>query len=328
MTPLGSRRLLHAVPRAGLRHRRVPAVLAASTTLGRRSVAPPSWPCQGWDSRRSSPTAPWTGCPRPSTVVLLPGFGLPAGRDAPRSPRELAQLLLARLDDLGYGRAILLGHSASCQIVVQAAAQAPGRVAALVLVGPTTDPRARDWPSLAARWLRTAVWERPGQLPLLLRDYWRTGLGAMVPRHQRRTERPHRSRADLRRSARTRRTRPTRPHLTPPMGRQPRRRSTARTSRNIERRGAHAALHPPRCAGRLHRRLPRRHSGDALPVIPLPARRRLQACRAVTSAIAELRLPISRLGYLTHWVPSPCSPTPPRGRQRCPAGTDPTRRHP
>jgi pimeloyl-ACP methyl ester carboxylesterase len=117
--------------------------------------------------------------PRPSTVVLLPGFGLPASRDAPQSPQELAQLLLTRLDDLGYGRAILLGHSASCQIIVQVAAQAPGRVEALVLVGPTTDPRARDWPSLAARWLCTAVWERPGQLPLLLRDYWRTGLGAM-----------------------------------------------------------------------------------------------------------------------------------------------------
>ena len=116
----------------------------------------------------------------PSAVVLLPGFGLPAGRDAPRSPAELAKLLLARLDDLGYGRAILSGHSASCQIIVQAAAQAPGRVEALILVGPTTDPLARDWPSLLARWLRTAVWERPGQVPLLLRDYWRTGIGGMV----------------------------------------------------------------------------------------------------------------------------------------------------
>jgi pimeloyl-ACP methyl ester carboxylesterase len=116
----------------------------------------------------------------PSAVVLLPGFGLPAGRDAPRSPRELAQLLFAHLDDLGYARVILSGHSASCQIIVQAAAQAPGRVEALILVGPTTDPRARDWPSLLARWLRTAVWERPGQVPLLLRDYWRTGIGAMA----------------------------------------------------------------------------------------------------------------------------------------------------
>lgn len=116
----------------------------------------------------------------PSTVLLLPGFGLPADRGAPRSPRELAQLLLARLDDLGFRRAILFGHSASCQMIAQAATQAPGRVEALVLVGPTTDPRGHDWASLVARWLRTAVWERPEQVPLLLRDYWRTGLGAMA----------------------------------------------------------------------------------------------------------------------------------------------------
>jgi hypothetical protein len=31
----------------------------------------------------------------------------------------------------------------------------------LVLVGPTTDPRAARWPALAVRWLRTAPWERP-----------------------------------------------------------------------------------------------------------------------------------------------------------------------
>jgi pimeloyl-ACP methyl ester carboxylesterase len=53
-------------------------------------------------------------------------------------------------------------------------------VVALVLIGPTTDPRARTWPRLLGRWLRTAIRERPGQLPRLLRDYHRTGLGSMV----------------------------------------------------------------------------------------------------------------------------------------------------
>jgi pimeloyl-ACP methyl ester carboxylesterase len=113
-------------------------------------------------------------------VVLLPGFGLPARGDDPRSPADLAQLLRARLDGLGHEKAILLGHSASCQIVVHAAAQVPDRVEALVLIGPTTDPRARTWPRLMSRWLRTAVWEQPRQIPLLLRDYRRTGLPAMA----------------------------------------------------------------------------------------------------------------------------------------------------
>jgi pimeloyl-ACP methyl ester carboxylesterase len=44
-----------------------------------------------------------------------------------------------------------------------------------MLIGPTTDPRAAHWPALAVRWLRTAVWERPGQVPVLARDYRQTG---------------------------------------------------------------------------------------------------------------------------------------------------------
>lgn len=119
--------------------------------------------------------------PRPSEVVELPGFGLPARRDAPRRPADLARLVLDHaLTGPPAGRVVLVGHSASCQIVVEAAVRAPGRVAALVLIGPTTDPRARSWPRLLGRWLRTAVWERPGQAPQLLRDYHRTGLGAMA----------------------------------------------------------------------------------------------------------------------------------------------------
>jgi pimeloyl-ACP methyl ester carboxylesterase len=114
---------------------------------------------------------------RPYEVVELPGYGLPAGRGAPRRPADLARLLL---DRLSAERMVLIGHSASCQIVVEAAVRAPERVVALVLIGPTTDPRARTWPWLLGRWLRTAVWERPGQAPQLVRDYRRTGLGAMV----------------------------------------------------------------------------------------------------------------------------------------------------
>jgi pimeloyl-ACP methyl ester carboxylesterase len=113
---------------------------------------------------------------RPSEVVELPGYGVPAGRAAP-GPADLARLLLDRLP---VARAVLIGHSASCQIAVEAAVRSPGRVAALVLIGPTTDPRARNWPRLLGRWLGTAVRERPGQLPQLLRDYHRTGFGSMA----------------------------------------------------------------------------------------------------------------------------------------------------
>jgi pimeloyl-ACP methyl ester carboxylesterase len=118
--------------------------------------------------------------PRASTVVEMPGYGRPAPRGAHLQPGHLAGLLLARLDALAVGTAVLMGHSASCQIVAAAAVRSPERVAGLVLVGPTTDPRGSGWSTLAARWLRTAAHERPGQLPQLVHDYTRTGLGGML----------------------------------------------------------------------------------------------------------------------------------------------------
>lgn len=114
-----------------------------------------------------------------STVVGLPGLGLPRGPGTATDPEALAARLLERLDTLQIAQAVLLGHSASCQIVVEAAVQDPARVVGLILVGPTTDPRAVRWSALAVRWLRTATWERLGQVPVLVRDYRRTGLVGM-----------------------------------------------------------------------------------------------------------------------------------------------------
>lgn len=116
---------------------------------------------------------------RSTTAVELPAFGLPAPRGTALDPARLAVLLLERLDTLALGRVVLIGHSASCQIVAEVAARAPERVSALVLVGPSTDPRAPGWAALAARWLRTAAHERPRQVPQLIHDYARTGLGSM-----------------------------------------------------------------------------------------------------------------------------------------------------
>jgi pimeloyl-ACP methyl ester carboxylesterase len=118
--------------------------------------------------------------PNPSAVVELPAFGLPAPPTSTLHPTDLAELLLRRIDETRLAHPVLLGHSASCQIVAHAAARAPDRVRALILVGPTTDPVADTWPALAGRWLRTASWEQPWQVPLLLRDYRRTGLRSMA----------------------------------------------------------------------------------------------------------------------------------------------------
>jgi pimeloyl-ACP methyl ester carboxylesterase len=116
-------------------------------------------------------------------VVRLPGYGDPVRRGSDVSPERLARRLLAVLDVLAASvpsPVVLVGHSASCQVVAEAAAADPGRIAGLVLIGPTTDPRAQSWPGLVLRWLRTAVWERPWQVPSLARQYSRTGLRGMA----------------------------------------------------------------------------------------------------------------------------------------------------
>lgn len=116
-------------------------------------------------------------CPGGGAVgVALPAFGEPAAPDAALDPVASAERLSARLDALGLGRVMLMGHSASCQVVAELAAQAPERVSGLVLVGPTTDPRATTWPRLAGRWVLTARREPAGQVPLLVRDYTYSGL--------------------------------------------------------------------------------------------------------------------------------------------------------
>jgi pimeloyl-ACP methyl ester carboxylesterase len=105
-------------------------------------------------------------------VELLPGMG----RRAPvPSVDDLAAALRARL---GEGPVVLVGHSQSCQVV--AAAAGDPRVAALVLLGPTTDPRLRRRRVLAARWLRTALGEPLWQVPLVLTQWLGVGPRAMA----------------------------------------------------------------------------------------------------------------------------------------------------
>ena len=112
-------------------------------------------------------------------VHTFPGFGRPAARAFDLAPRALAAGVCHALPRAG-GPIVLLAHSASCQVAAHVAARAPDRIAALVLVGPTTDPRAATWPGLVARWLPTALHERPIQAPVLLRQWARTGLPTMV----------------------------------------------------------------------------------------------------------------------------------------------------
>ena len=105
-------------------------------------------------------------------VVPLPGMG--RRRPVP-SLDELAGRLSAQL---GEGPVILVGHSQSCQVV--AAAAGDERVVAIVLLGPTTDPRLRSPWGLARRWAATVLAEPVWQYPLVLAQWLRTGPRAMA----------------------------------------------------------------------------------------------------------------------------------------------------
>ncbi|GAB3289337.1 alpha/beta fold hydrolase [Parasphingorhabdus pacifica] len=76
----------------------------------------------------------------------LPGFGRSAGLAGPPTVNALADWLVDWLDAADIPEAHLLGCSFGCQVAVEAALRNPGRVRSLVLVGPTTDPRARSLP--------------------------------------------------------------------------------------------------------------------------------------------------------------------------------------
>jgi pimeloyl-ACP methyl ester carboxylesterase len=107
-----------------------------------------------------------------ATVVHLPGMGLP--RPVPPLGELAARLLAAA----GEGPLLLVGHSQSCQVVAIAARDP--RVSAVVLLGPTTDPRLRSATGLLGRWLGTAWAEPWWQVPRILAQWWRTGPRAMM----------------------------------------------------------------------------------------------------------------------------------------------------
>ncbi len=135
-------------------------------------------PGLGLGSRSWAPTLDaLAGDPR-TTTRGLPGYGEPAPLGKTLTPEHLAAALSSRMQETS-GRVVVFGHSASCQIAAHVAAMNPTRVSGLVLVGPTTDPTAATWPRLIARWLATARHETPRQVPALVRQYRRTGLGAM-----------------------------------------------------------------------------------------------------------------------------------------------------
>ena len=116
------------------------------------------------------PTAALLGRRHPVGVPDLPGFGLSAEPGRVLGTRELADALAGWLAATGAGPVVLLGNSYGCQVIVDLVVRAPAVAAAVVLAGPTVDPRARSATRQVLRWLADAPRENPTQAPVLLRD--------------------------------------------------------------------------------------------------------------------------------------------------------------
>lgn len=100
-----------------------------------------------------------------------PGFGLthrpPRGEGPPNlySPQGAVDHLVAVMDALGVGEAVLVGHSAGGSVALHAASLHPGRIRALVLVAPAAH-RAPAVPGLVRPLLGTPHLDLVGRLAL------------------------------------------------------------------------------------------------------------------------------------------------------------------
>lgn len=111
----------------------------------------------------------------PVFVPDLPGFGLSAEPPSVFGAAEHAEHVAAWLRRLGLPPACVLGHSFGAEVAAALAANHPDTTAALVLAGPTTDPRARSRFGQVMRFLRDLPGESLLQAPILVRDVWDAG---------------------------------------------------------------------------------------------------------------------------------------------------------
>ena len=105
-------------------------------------------------------------------VPDLPGFGRSDRSPGRPTVERLADALEAWLDAAALTRPdAFLANSFGCQLLVELAARRPARVPLLVLVGPTTDPRARSFAGQATRLAVDLTREPPALWAVQAVDY-------------------------------------------------------------------------------------------------------------------------------------------------------------
>lgn len=160
-------------PADGFVSRRV-RVLGLDLHLRERVTGDVAMPCVllhglACSHRYLMPTARRLGA-RPVYVPDLPGFGLSDKPSAALDVDEHAVVVAALLDTLATGPVAVLGNSFGGQVAVELACRRPDLVAALILVGPTTDPTAATRSGQLGRLVRDVAHEDWRQAPILAAD--------------------------------------------------------------------------------------------------------------------------------------------------------------
>ncbi|ROO61060.1 pimeloyl-ACP methyl ester carboxylesterase [Micromonospora sp. Llam0] len=180
--------------------------------------APPSWRVRagtpsdtGWTITSlcwDRSVVPATQSPDRPPIVLVHGLGVAAGLCVPVAGRLAATGTVLAPDLPGCGRsskpepvpgvaelgtavaswlpavvtapAVLVGVSLGCQVVLEAAVQAPDWVSAVVLASPTVDRGRRAWRSQLWRWQVEQTTQSGRLKRIQLTDYRRAGVGRVL----------------------------------------------------------------------------------------------------------------------------------------------------
>lgn len=112
----------------------------------------------------------------PVHAVDLPGFGRSDGPPQILSVPQLADALVSWMAEVGIERCHLVGNSLGCEIAAHVAVKEPGRIASLVLIGPTLDPHAYAITTQALRLLQDAMHEPVRLWMNWIFDFFRAGV--------------------------------------------------------------------------------------------------------------------------------------------------------
>ena len=130
----------------------------------------------GLSHRSFSRLAPLLGPTAHVIAFDLPGFGATARPQQRLTVEDHAALVGDRLDRMGLGPVVLVGHSMGAQFAVALVRQRPHQVERVVLIGPVVNERRRTLRDQAVGLVRDSVLEPPATQLMVAFDYLRCGV--------------------------------------------------------------------------------------------------------------------------------------------------------